>query len=100
MIKKKYIAALALILLAGCKKAPINVGPQNEYASSTYPKTVTDLQSVLVSCYANLRDQGLFGFHFLPKALSNSMHTVNSEYNGDPGWNEMAANNLSVGNEY
>ena len=28
------------------------------------------------------------------------MHTVNSEYNGDPGWNEMAANNLTVGNEY
>lgn len=100
MIKKKYIAALALILLAGCKKNPINVGPQNEYASSTYPKTVTDLQSVLVSCYANLRDQGLFGFHFLPKALSNSMHTVNSEYGADPGWNEMAANNLTVGNEY
>jgi len=100
MIKKKYIAALALILLAGCKKAPINVGPPNEYASSTYPKTVTDLQSVLVSCYANLRDQGIFGFHFLPKALSNSMHTVNSEYNGDPGWNNMAANNLTVGDEY
>jgi hypothetical protein len=100
MIKKKYIAALALILLAGCKKDPVNVGPQNEYASSTYPQTVTDLQSVLVSCYANLRDQGLFGFHFMPKALSNAMHTINSEYNGDPGWNEMAANNLTVGNEY
>jgi len=100
MIKKKYIAALALILMAGCKKAPVNVGPPNQYASSTYPKTITDLQSVLVSCYANLRDQGIFGFHFLPKALSNSMHTVNSEYNGDPGWNNMAANNLTVGDEY
>ncbi len=100
MSKKLYIAALALILIAGCKKAPLNVGPQNEYSSSTYPKTVNDLQSVLVSAYANLRDQGIFGFHYLPKALSNSMHTVNSEYNGDPGWNEMAANNLTAGNEY
>jgi hypothetical protein len=26
MLKKKYIAALALILMAGCKKAPVNVG--------------------------------------------------------------------------
>ena len=100
MLKKRYIAALALILIAGCKKDPINVGPPNQYNSSTYPATVTDLQTVLVSCYSNLRDQGLFGFHFLPKALSNSMHTVNSEYGGDPGWNEMAANNLTVGNEY
>ncbi|MDB5023818.1 MAG: outer membrane protein nutrient binding [Mucilaginibacter sp.] len=100
MSKKIYIAALALVLVAGCKKAPINVGPPNQYSSSTYPKTVSDLQSVLVSAYANLRDQGIFGFHYLPKALSNSMHTVNSEYNGDTGWNEMAANNLSVGNQY
>jgi hypothetical protein len=100
MLKKKYIAALALILIAGCKKDPINVGPTNQYSSSTFPATVSDLQSVLVSCYANLRDQGIFGFHFLPKALSNSMHTINSEYNGDAGWNEMAANNLSAGNEY
>jgi hypothetical protein len=100
MIKKKYIIALALILLAGCKKSPVNTGFTNQYSSNGYPATVTDLQTVLVSCYANLRDQGLFGFHFLPKALSNSMHTVNSEYNGDPGWNEMAANYLSVGNEY
>ena len=102
MFKKKYIAALALFLIAGagCKKEPTTAGAPNEYNSSTYPATVTDLQSVLVSCYANLRDQGIFGFHYLPKALSNSMHTVNSEYNGDPGWNEMAANNLTVGNEY
>jgi hypothetical protein len=100
MLKKIYISALALILIAGCKKDPVNVGPPNQYSSSTFPATISDLQSVLVSCYSNLRDQGIFGFHFLPKALSNQMHTVNSEYNGDSGWNEMAANSISVGNEY
>jgi hypothetical protein len=100
MFKKKYIAALALVLMAGCKKEPVNVGPPNSYSSSTYPANITQLQTVLVSCYSNLRDQGIFGFHFLPKALSNSMHAVNSLYPADPGWNEMAANNLSVGNEY
>jgi len=100
MLKKTYIVALALILIAGCKKEPINVGPPNQYSSSTFPATISDLQSVLVSCYANLRDQGIFGFHYLPKALSNSMHTINSEYAGDPGWNEMAANSLTPGNEY
>jgi len=100
MIKNIYIAALALVILAGCKKDPTNVGQKNAYAIAAYPQTISDLQTVLVSCYANLRDQGLYGFHFLPKALSNSMHTINSEYNGDPGWNEMAANNLTVGNEY
>jgi hypothetical protein len=100
MLKKKYIAALALILVVGCKKTPVNVGPPNAYSSNTYPTTITQLQTVLVSCYSNLRDQGIFGFHFLPKALSNSMHSVNSQYGADPGWNEMAANNLTVGNPY
>ena len=100
MLKKIYITVLAVVLIAGCKKDPKNVGPTNSFSTSTYPKTVSDLQTVLVSAYANLRDPGLFGFWFLPKALSNSMHTVNSLYNGDPAWNEMANTNLSVGHTY
>ncbi len=101
MLKKLYIATLAtMFIVAGCKKDPKNVGPTNAFSTSTYPSTVPELQSVLASCYANLRDQGIFGFHFLPKALSNSMHTVNSVYGADPWWNEMANTNLSVGNQY
>src|ERR1700712_1207266 len=100
MLKKIYIVLLAVIVVTACKKDPKNVGPTNSFSTSTYPKTISDLQSVLVSSYANLRDPGLFGFWFLPKALSNSMHTVNSLYNGDPAWNEMANTNLSIGNTY
>ncbi|MFI5159817.1 MAG: RagB/SusD family nutrient uptake outer membrane protein [Sphingobacteriales bacterium] len=100
MLKKIYIILLAAVVITGCKKDPKNVGPTNSFSTSTYPKTVSDLQTVLVSSYANLRDPGLFGFWFLPKALSNSMHTVNSVYNGDPAWNEMANTNLTVGNNY
>ena len=100
MFKKIYIIALAVVVIAGCKKDPKNVGPTNSFSTSTYPKTVNDLQTVLVSAYANLRDPGLFGFWFMPKALSNSMHTVNSVYNGDPAWNEMANTNLTAGNNY
>jgi hypothetical protein len=100
MLKKIYISILAVMLIAGCKKAPENVGPTNAYSVGTYPTTITQLQSVLVSAYANLRDPGLYGFFLLPKALSNSMHTINSVYGGDPAWNEMANTNLSIGNTY
>ena len=100
MLKKIFLSALAIVMVAGCKKAPLNVGPPNQYSTSTYPQTITDLQTILVASYSELRDQGLYGFHWLPKAMANSMHTVNSEYNGDSGWNEMAANNVSIGNEY
>jgi len=100
MLKKIYISILAVILIAGCKKAPENVGPTNAYSTAGYPSTIAQLQSVLVSAYANLRDPGLYGFFLLPKAMSNSMHTVNSVYNGDYAWNEMANTNLSVGNTY
>jgi len=95
MIKKKYIVALAFILIAGCKKAPVNVGPTNQYSSSTYPTTITELQTVLVSCYSNLRDIGLFGFDLLPRMVGHSTHTVNGEpfsFNS-----EMAACNLTAG---
>lgn len=100
MLKKTYITALALILMAGCKKAPTNVGPQDAYSSSTYPATIAQLQSMLVSCYSNLRDPGIFGFNFLPKSLAQAMHTVNDTYTGDGGRNEAAAENLTAGDEY
>jgi len=95
MIKKIYIVALAFILIAGCKKAPVNVGPPNQYSSSTYPTTVTQLQTVLVSCYSNLRDVGLFGFDLLPRMLGQSTHTLNGNPFSFTG--EMASCNLTVG---
>jgi hypothetical protein len=100
MLKKKYIAALLLILVAGCKKAPVNVGPPNAYSSSTYPATIDQLQTALVSCYSNLRDQGIFGFNFFAKSLADAMHTTNDQYTGDQGRNEAAAENLTAGDEY
>ncbi|HZY40251.1 MAG TPA: RagB/SusD family nutrient uptake outer membrane protein [Mucilaginibacter sp.] len=101
MLKKIYTTLLAVVLIAGCKKDPGKlVGPTNQYSSTNYPTSLSGLQSVLAACYSNLRDPGFLGFWFLPKALSNSMHTVNSIYNGDAGWNEMANTNLSAGNQY
>jgi len=100
MLKKIYISILAVMLITGCKKAPLNVGPTNAYSTSTYPTTVAQLQTVLVSAYANLRDPGLYGFEFLAKATSNSTHAVNSVYNGTPAWNEMANTNLTIGNQF
>ncbi|MDB4923539.1 RagB/SusD family nutrient uptake outer membrane protein [Mucilaginibacter sp.] len=101
MYKKLYISSLlAVTLIAGCKKDILNASDPSAYSSSSYPASVNDLQSVLAACYSNLRDPDLFGFHLLPKALSNSTHTANSAYNGDPAWNEMANTNLSVNNQY
>lgn len=101
MRKKLYIPVLiAAALLAGCKPTPINPSDPAKYSTGNYPANVNDLQSVLAASFSNLRDQNLFGFNLLPKALSNATHTANSAYNGDAGWNEMANTNLSVTNSY
>lgn len=100
MFKKTYIIILGLAILAGCKKDPGLVGPTDSYSTTNFPATLTDLNSVLAPCYGNLRDANLYGFHLWPKALSNATHTANSIYDGDPSWNEMAATNLSVTNQY
>ncbi|TDX00816.1 RagB/SusD family nutrient uptake outer membrane protein [Dinghuibacter silviterrae] len=100
MTKRIYTALALLVLGAGCAKDPSLVGPTNAYSTSNYPSTLDGLNSVLAPCYSNLRDPGLFGFHFLPKAISNSEHAVNSIYNGDASWNDMAAVNVSPTNEY
>src|SRR5471030_109218 len=100
MFKKIYIPLLAAILFAGCIKDPLKVGPTDQYSTNNFPASVSDLQSILAPCYSDLRDPGLWGFNFEPKALSNSMHVVNSAYNGDAAWNEMANTNLTVGNSH
>ena len=100
MIKRILSAIVIISIMTGCVKDPSLVGPTDTYSTTNYPATVKDLQSILAPCYSNLRDPGLYGFHFLPKAVSNSEHAVNSAYNGDPGWNEMANTNLTQTNQY
>src|SRR5258708_37641669 len=100
MNRKIYFVLLIITAMTSCVKDPSLVSPTDAYSTNNYPASISDLQSVLAPCYSNLRDPGLFGFHFLPKALANCTHTANSAYNGDPGWNEMANTNLSVTNQY
>lgn len=101
MTKKLYISALLTVsLLAGCRKDLPNVADPAKYSTANYPATVNDLQSVLAAGFSNLRDQNLFGFNLLPKALSNATHTANSAYGGDVNWNEMANTNLSITNSF
>lgn len=101
MYKKIYYSLLlGLVLAAGCKKDPGLVAPTDTYATSNYPASVSDLNSVLAPCYSNLRDPSLFGFNLLPKALANCTHTANSLYGDDPAWNEMTNTNMTITNSY
>lgn len=100
MTKKIYTAIVGALLLAGCAKDPSNVAPTDAFSTSNYPSSLDGLNSVLAPCFSNMRDQGFLGFHFLPKALSNCMHTINTVYAGDPSWNDMSQNNVSPTNTY
>lgn len=100
MFKKICFAILVMIIAAGCTKNPSLVSPTDAYSTNNYPATLDGLNSVLASCYSNLRDPDLYGFTFLTKAMANITHSANSIYNGDPSWNEMTAANLSITNTY
>jgi hypothetical protein len=101
MIKKIFPLLMVIAAVTGCKKDPSSaVLPTNVYLSSNYPANLDQLNSVLATCYSNLRDPNLFGFNFLPKVLSNCTHAANSAYNDNGGWHEMANTNLQVSNSY
>lgn len=102
MYKKIYISTfvLAATLFVGCKKDIKDAHDPAVYSTSNYPATFNDLQSILASCYSNLRDPFLYGFQLMPKAVSNITHTANSDYDGDGAWNEMANENLTNTNSY
>jgi hypothetical protein len=98
MNRKIYIYLL-LLALAGCKKDPVSVAPTDAYSTSTYPKTMNDMQSILSPAYSNLRSLALYGFELMPKAIANATHTSNGAYS-DLVWNEWTSNNLSVTNTF
>jgi len=101
MIKRIYFpVVLTLLIMAGCTKDPSLVAPTNQYSTGNYPASLDDLNSVLATCYSNLRDPNLYGFNLLPKALANCTHTANSIWDGDGFWNEMASTNMSIQNSY
>ena len=100
MLKYKYFTVLALICFAGCTKDPESVGPTNKYSTGTFPQSIDNLQSILAPAYGNLRSVNLFGFELMPKAVSNATHAVNSGFNGDGNWNDMANTNLSANNNF
>ncbi|GGH65295.1 hypothetical protein HNQ91_002111 [Filimonas zeae] len=100
MIKQLSLLLMGAVLLFGCRKDPALVSPTDSYATNVYPKTLSDLNSVLAPCYSNLRDPNLFGFNLSPKALANCTHTANSSYGGDASWNEMTNTNLTITNQF
>lgn len=99
MYNKIYLALILLVVLAGCKKDPGLVGPTDAYSTSTFPKSMNDLQSILTPGYSNLRSIGLYGFNLMPKAYANAVHTSNGNYGDDP-WKEWMNNNLNVTNSF
>lgn len=99
MKRKIFAAILGVAVLAGCTKDPKNVLPPNQYSTGNFPNTLDGLNSVLASCYSNLRDGNLYGFNLLPKALASALHTNNAPTE-DPFWNEMGTNNISIPNTY
>ena len=100
MYKKIISLVLVMGIMAGCKKDPSLVSPKDQYATSNYPASIGDLNSVLASCYSDLRDQFLYGFVFLPKAMANCTHASDAAYT-DPDWGGyIAINSLTPSNGF
>ena len=100
MYKKIFLAVLILGVMAGCRKDPSLVSPKDQYATSNYPASIGDLNSVLASCYSNLRDQYLYGFTLLPKMMANCTHAADAAYT-DPNWGGyIAINTLTPSNGF
>jgi starch-binding outer membrane protein, SusD/RagB family len=99
MYKKIFSCILALGFMAGCTKAPTSeVSPTNEYATGNYPASMDDVNSVLASCYSNLRDQYLFGFDYLTKMMANATHTSDGQYGAGDFGGFVAINTLTPSN--
>jgi starch-binding outer membrane protein, SusD/RagB family len=99
MYKKIFLSILVLGFMAGCTKAPTSeVSPTNQYATGNYPASMDDVNSVLASCYSNLRDQYLFGFDYLTKMMANATHTSDGQYGAGDFGGFVAINTLTPSN--
>ena len=99
-MKKNIIVLLAIILLNGCSDSFLDLSNPGTLSPKVYPKTMTDMESIVTSVYANLVSVPLYGKRVMAKGTFCTDHTVDMAWTGDNTWNQLATNQITSDNSY
>ena len=99
-MKKVIILLAAAMTFNSCSDSFLDLSDPSTLSPSYFPKTMSDMESLVTSCYAEVNSFELYGKRVMAKHSFILDHTADMAWTADPYWNQQATNQVSSDNEY
>lgn len=98
---KKIIYLIAIIFaFTNCSDDFLDISNPGRLSPAIFPQSMSDMESVVTSIYAQMTQMGLYGKRIMAKGTFCTDHTVDMSWTGDANWNQLATNQLTSDNIY
>ncbi|MBC8617183.1 RagB/SusD family nutrient uptake outer membrane protein [Parabacteroides faecis] len=99
-MKKIIFLLIAVITFNSCSDSFLNLSDPSTLSPNYFPKTMSDMESLMTSCYAEVICFELYGKRVMSKHSFIVDHTADMAWTADPYWNQQATNQVSSDNGY
>ncbi|CAG5003183.1 hypothetical protein DYBT9275_03087 [Dyadobacter sp. CECT 9275] len=93
ILLKLSLCATVILGMVSCSDDFVDVDNPLAISTSSYPKTVSDLEQLLTGVYATQHAGGIFGRAMGPYSTYLWDHTCDLSWQGSPNWIQMGQNN-------
>lgn len=91
---------ITVVFFNSCSDSFLDLSDPSTLSPSYFPKTMTDMESLVTSCYAEVICFELYGKRVMAKHSFIVDHTADMGWTADPYWNQQATNQVSSDNGY
>lgn len=91
---------IAVSTFGSCSDSFLDLSDPSTLSPNYFPKTMSDMESLMTSCYAEVICFELYGKRVMSKHSFILDHTADMAWTADPYWNQQATNQVSSDNGY
>ena len=99
-MKKLVIVLAAALMFNSCSDSFLDLSNPSALSPSVYPSSITDMETLVTSMYANMVAVPLYGKRVMAKGTFCVDHTVDMAWTADANWNQLATNQITSDNSY
>lgn len=99
-MKKIIIILISILTFNSCSDSFLDLSDPSTLSPNYFPATMSDMESLMTSCYAEVICFELYGKRVMAKHSFIVDHTADMAWTADPYWNQQATNQVSSDNGY